>query len=1323
MDQAKNHHRRSYAQWGAVREALRSSRMGMPLRKKSPGAPSPLSCQQRRLLYVNAFEGGGPAYNCAFLLTLHGSLNEKLLEKAIDAIAQRHVVLRTTFVREGLDTIQRLDEGWHFRFTTRPSSISSEDDVREFAENEAHCVFDPASAPPWKSILVSLDGNRHVVLLVFHSLIFDRWSMAIFLAELSRNYLSYVHNTAPMLSELPLDYADFSFSQREFIGSDRYNQLLIYWKNTLKNIPATSTFLSDYPRPPQQTYRGMKLFFTIDGARFEGLERLCRAFDSSFYTIFLSAFSILLARYSQQRDLCIGTPITSRNHRETHRLIGPFVNMLAVRIDCRKDISFKEFLKTVERNTMDAFAHQDMPFEKLVEELRHDRTVSHNPLFQVLFMYQNIRINKINAGPVSGEASIVNTKTSVADVGICIDEGEAAFSCFVEFNTDLYERTSAQRIVTHFTALIDEILSHPDKNIDEFEMISSAERNELLRPSQTNIPRPDKCTLRSLFENQAEKTPGAVAAIAGNCVSTYRELNECANRFAHFLIAKGVTHGDVTGVLLPRGLQQLQASIGALKAGATLIGLDPNCPHAYLEKIVLDSKMRYCIGTGQNQFIAQDQFHFYSPDAALACQEFGNPGVSENYQDKAIIIYTSGSTGKPKGVILENHGIINHAFAKIEDLELCEKDFFCHNLSTSFVASLWLTWAPLFIGAKIKIYPESVFKDTYVFFEHLDKDRITVVEMVPGLLQSYLTLLRSGKPKLELSSLKKIVLTGEPVPPALVDSFYRDYRIALINAYGQTECSDDTFHYKIPVSIKTSYVPIGNPIKNISAYILDEQRRLQPSGACGELCISGTGVAAGYLNDPNLTSEKFVADPFFPDRRMFLSGDRARLRPDGTVEALGRIDNTVKIRGHKIDVREVENCLLEFPEISSVAVSPYKNGRGDWALCAYVSSPVKVCENLLHKRLFSKLPGYMVPSRTMQLDFLPLTVTGKIDKKALPIPGDKDRDVLTHHVGNPEKTSETEKLLITLWEKALNRSVGKNDDFFEIGGHSLLAVELVWEIERAFNKQVPASILFEAPTIRQLAQLIDAEDAEPTSSLLKINDGRGPFPLICFHAVGGEVFFYRQLASRLKEECPVYGVRFPENFPIGIDACSFERLSQRYSEEICRNFPLTPVLLCGMAAGGILAYETARRLKERNRDIRLLVLFDSVPPNTGSTKQFFIRRIKHFIKEPVRRKIRFLRGIIGRALGLLTEQEKGLLMRNRAAKSYIARPYQGSMTIVLSEEYYKTRGINFFKAWEKCALGGVGYEYIPATPHEGLLDLPFVVPMAEKIKALIRSSV
>jgi len=1063
-------------------------------------------------------------------------------------------------------------------------------------------------------MLFRLSAVEQVLLITVHHIVFDGWSSGIFLQELAAIYDAYSKEQPFPLSPLSAQYFDFAHTQRQRLHGKVLENHLSFWRRKLEGSPPRLALPVDHPIPSLRNHSGTRYPLVLGGELTTSLKALGRGEGPTLFTTLLAALVALLYRYTRDEDIVVATVVAGRLQARSRTLIGCFTNILVLRTDVSGEPTFRELLDRVFRTAFEAFYHQELPFQNVVSELNPERALSTSPLFQVMLVLHDYPLPSVEMPGLSVELLEIHTGTAKFDLTLELQEQKGRLVGWLEYHNELFEVETIARMVGHFQTLLDGAVRDPDRRLSELPLLTEAERRRLLIEfNATARPLPE-ATLPALFEVQAARTPEAVALICGAESLSYAELNARANRLAHHLIGLGVGPETIVGICLERSAEMVVGILGILKAGGAYLPLDPTYPSDRLAFMLSDAGA-FLVVTDRRSTVTLTCHHVRSVwldrDAKIiGGQPESNPGRGAGPSQLAYIIYTSGSTGKPKGVAVEHRQILNRLAWMWDAYPFAPREVSCQKTALSFVDSLWELLGPLLKGVPSAIVPDAILRDPHTFVRTLAEHRITRLWVVPALLRSILETDVNLRERLPL--LKFWVTSGETLSPELFQQFReRMPHAVLYNLYGTSEVWDATWFNPETWRDLRWRVPIGRPIDNVQAYVLDPRWQPVPIGVPGELYVAGAGLARGYLNRPGLTAERFVANPYGLHRgtRMYRTGDLARWRADGTLEFLGRADHQVKIRGFRIEPGEVEAALATHPSVAQAAVVARDDGPGGRQLVAYVvPAPGAAPEpSYLRRHLAAFLPEYMVPAAFVVLEALPLTPSGKLDHTGLPAPG--EAALAPCETYTPPR-SATEVEMAAIWAEVFQLSqVGIHDNFFDLGGHSLMAIETISRINATFPIKLTLRRFFETPTVAGLARALDDNLPVEFQSSLRLLKPGGPGPaLFLVHDNNGDTLLYENLARRMPEMVRVFGVE-PYSTPYcPILHTSITDMAAYYMQQIRQIQPEGPYFLGGLCAGGEIALEVALQLESQCHRIGFVLLFDAValqlPTNAESTDYY-----------------------------------------------------------------------------------------------------------------------
>ncbi|HKR15452.1 MAG TPA: amino acid adenylation domain-containing protein, partial [Pyrinomonadaceae bacterium] len=1064
----------------------------------------PLSFAQQRLWFIDQLEPNSFLYNVSTTVRIEGRLNVPAFQRSFDEIVRRHETLRTTFRLVDRQPVQVIADAAEVTIDVVDlealSTGEKEQESRRRLLAEAQLPFDLSRGPLFRVKLARLSAEEHIFLLCMHHIISDGWSLGVLVREVAALYRSFLADEPSTLPELPIQYADFVLWQREWLQGDTLAEHLEYWKKQLAGAPAVLELPADRPRPAVNTHRGAKQSLTLPAELSAAIKSVSEHEGVTLFMTLLAAFQTLLHRYSSQDEIVIGTPIANRNRAETEGLIGFFVNTLLLRTDFAGNPSFRQLLGRVRDVALGAYAHQDLPFEKLVEELQPERSLSHTPLFQTAFVFQNAPIGRLELSglrltPLGGDNG-----TAKFDLTLVMEETDRGLIGSIEYNTDLFDTETIQRMLGHYEYLLEGIVADPDRTVCELPLLTLPEQRQLLEWNPTDTVYPVGHSLHTIFETQAALTPNAVALVFENERLTYGELNSRANQLAHHLRARGVKAEARVGVMLERSLEMVVSLLGILKAGGAYVPLDPDYPHERLAFMLADAEV-HCLITEtrlQSQLAMTPGVICLDTERdEIANQSDSNPVSDVSAGNLAYVIYTSGSTGKPKGVTV-SHGNVMRLFAATDEwFHFDDRDVWTLFHSYAFDFSVWELWGALLYGGRLVVVPYLVSRSPEAFHQLLVKEQVTVLNQTPSAFRQLIHAEEIAGAKPQDLALRLVIFGGEALEiPSLRPWFDRhgDQKPLLVNMYGITETTVHVTYRPLSFADLHGGSVIGGPIPDLQVYVLDAYMQPVPVGVPGEMYVGGDGVARGYLRQPALTATRFVPDPFSKKRGacLYRTGDLARYLRNGDLEYLGRIDHQVKIRGFRIELGEIEAVLLTHNGVREAVVMAREDSPGEKRLAAYLVLDDEQSTSIGDLRGFLKerLPDYMIPSVFVVLDRLPLTSNGKVDRRALPAP-DRTRPELERLYVAP--TTFSEKVLVDGWAEALGvEQVGIHDNYFELGGDSIRSVGLL-ALARERGLDFSLQQLFQYQTVYELAREIDAgvEIDNPVPDMI-----RQPFGLL-----------------------------------------------------------------------------------------------------------------------------------------------------------------------------------------------------------------------------------
>ena len=996
----------------------------------------PLSFPQQRMWFLYQLDSQTPFYNENLQLRIIGALNVSALEQSLNEIIRRHEALRTIFPTVDGFAVQRIIPTLAVNIPVVDLEGLKEAEVQQIITKEVRQSFDLSKSPLLRVTLLRLEPEFYLLILTIHHIIMDGWSMGIFIKELSALYQAFSTSSPTPLSDLTIQYGDFTIWQRQWLTEEVQQQQLDYWKQQLADAPLLLDLPTDYPRPSVQTFSGALKEFKLNSNLTAQLKSLSQKLGTTLFVTLLAAFAVLLHRYSGQDDICIGSPFANRNRTETEPLIGFFVNTLVLRTQIKENSSFSDFITQVQQVFLDAYAHQDVPFEQIVEVLQPARSPSYNPLFQVMFALENISLDALNLADISMTPEIIEQGTAKFDLNLLMFETQQGIIGSLEYNTDLFEADTIARMTDHFQILLEAIVSNPNHRVRELPLLTEAERHQLLvewNDTQTGYPQ-DKC-IHQLFEEQLQRNPDAVAVVFGNQQLTYQQLNTQANQLAHYLYSLGVKADVLVGICVERSVEMIVGILGILKAGGAYVPLDPEYPTERLSFILEDTQLSVILTQEKLVQKLSDRLQgdFTKRKADVICldsnwdiisqQTQQNPTTTIKPDNLAYVIYTSGSTGKPKGVAIEHRALVNHMSWMQATFPVEATDKLLQKTPFGFDASVWEFYAPLLVGGQLIIAQPEGHRNAEYLARTIYDQKITILQGVPSLLQ----ILLQTPTFATCFSLKRIFCGGEALPVKLVQQCRNLLSAEVINLYGPTEATIDTTYSQCVIQTDQTMMPIGRPISNTQVYILDRHLQPLPINVSGELYIGGDGLARGYFNRPDLTAEKFIPNPFSnqPGSRLYKTGDLARYLPDGNIEYLGRIDSQVKIRGFRIELGEIEAVLAQHPDVREAAVMVREDIPSNKRIVAYIVSNLIPERIPYHSECQLELDGNMVNLHTEDISNggvgllgLPAIADGKRVRLNLLLPGESEPRWLSGTVAWSHPLHTGIKFLLNTTEQA-----------------------------------------------------------------------------------------------------------------------------------------------------------------------------------------------------------------------------------------------------------------------------------------------------------------
>ncbi len=1159
----------------------------LPVSRQQPLA---LSYAQERQWFLWQLDPHSAAYHVPSTLRLRGWLDHAALQRSFDSLVARHESLRTQVHQ---------DEGQAFQIIRENGTVAilheqvNEADMQRRVETEIAQPFDLQQGPLLRVTLLRLAEDDHVLVLVQHHIVSDGWSMQVMVDELVQLYAAYSQGQDLQLPALPIQYADYAQWQRDWMTGGERDRQMGYWQALLGGEPSVLELPLDRPRPSVQSFRGASLEIKLAPAFVAELKALAQREDVTLFIVLLASFQALLHRYSGQQDIRVGVPIANRNRVETERLVGFFVNTQVLKGDFDAQLTVTQLLQQAKHRALDAQSHQDLPFEQLVEALQPERSLSRNPLFQVLFNHQSqarLASTSQQLPDLRIEGLEWGTQTAQFDLSLDTQETVDGLWATLTYATDLFDAATPNRMARHWQNLLQAMLDDPHQRVAQLPLLEPLEHQVIVE--QWNDTAQDyrlEDSVQRQIEAQVRRTPNAQALVFGAQTLSYTQLNARANRLAHRLIQAGVAPDVLVGVAMERSIEMVVALLAVLKAGGAYVPLDPDYPRERLAYMLQDSNVPLLltqahllqalpVSAPSHCLVVEPDDHWLSEYADT------DPDVAVDAENLAYVIYTSGSTGQPKGAGNRHCALTNRLLWMQQAYTLGAEDTVLQKTPFSFDVSVWEFFWPLMTGARLVVAAPGDHRDPSKLVELINRHQVTTLHFVPSMLHAFL----QDSQVASCQGLRRIICSGEALPVGVQQHVFAELpNTGLFNLYGPTEAAIDVTHWTCVDEHRDS-VPIGRPISNLRTYVLDAQLQPVAVGVAGELYLGGVGLARSYHRRPSLTAERFVPCPFQPGTRLYRTGDRVRQRRDGVIEYIGRLDHQVKLRGLRIELGEIEARLLEHPLVRDASVQVHEGKY----LVGYVvlQDSTLAWRDALSTHLLAHVPDYMVPAQWVLLDHMPLSPNGKLDRKALPAP---DSNLHERHFVAARNTLE--QALVAIWREVLElEQVSVEDNFFELGGHSLLVLMLKERIRKAVGVELSVSQLMLNPSVAGQAACL--EGSAGSSLIVRLNSQSRGTPLYLFHPSYGSVHCYKAIALALREHRPVMGVMCRALAEEGSEVPAWAAMVEDYTTQLLKAQPEGPFRLAGWSLGGNLAMEVAYGLEQAGRQVECVGWIDASPP-------------------------------------------------------------------------------------------------------------------------------
>lgn len=1300
--------------------------------------PTVLSYSQKRLWLLQKLFPDNPFYQYGHIYRFRGHLNIDFLQQSFRPLTEKYSILRTTFqeTAQGPRQVAQASSSLHIEVEDL-SAIPQDQQIQQAEQiirTDLSKTFDLTQLPLIRLKLLRFSETSHWLVLNMHHIVIDRWSLDLINKEISGQYLALKNNEpVPELSPLPFQYSDYARWQQNQKVSDKD---LDYWLKKLSGDLPSFSFPPDFPRPAIPSYQGAMLNRPLSTELTHRLRAFCKEANTTMYVVLLSAFKAVLHLYSDQNDILVGSPFSNRDKSSLEQIVGLFNETVVLRTAVSAEISFRALVEKVKTTTFEALAHKNVPFETLVQKLNPERQGSHNPLFQVMFSYKTMVPPPDFGEDIQVEEDTLDMRVAKFDLTLYGLDSDAGLVIDLVYATDLYKAATAERLMDYLEMFLEEVTHKPDIGLGQISLLNPAEKKLLINDwNNTQAQVPDKSGIHQFMENQALRHPTRKAVVFQGAALSYSDLNAQAEAVAQKLLSLGVQADTPVGLYCRRSIEMVVGIFGILKAGAAYLPLDPEYPAERIAFMLSDSETSLILsqeeltpqlpGTSGRTVIT---FESIASNPTSSSREL--PSISPD--QLAYIIYTSGSTGLPKGVPITHANLIHSTAARFS---FYPEDPSCFLLMSSFsfdssVAGIF--WS-LCSGGKLLLAKKRIEQDIDELSQLIFQHGVTHTLMLPSLY----TLLLAHSPAERLRSLNSVIVAGEACPNVLVHQHFQCLpAVKLYNEYGPTEASVWCIAHEIQPADQHT-VPIGRPIDNTQVYILNKALKPVPIGAAGELYIAGNGLASGYLNRPELSRERFIRNPFSEDQqvKMYKTGDLARYTDIGIIEFLGRADHQIKIRGHRVEPDEIAALLLNFPNLKEAVVIARQSNElkpSAYQLIAYFNGIEADQIDELREFLRVKLPDYMIPAALIRLETFPRLPNGKIDRKALPAP--EETDFVRHSEFVPPGT-ELEIQLAEIWQQILQKEqIGINDNFFDIGGDSILSIQIVAQARKA-GLSLAANQLFQHQTIAELSKSITEKDPDIHSSLVPLKKNGQQSPLFCIHSGGAHVFFYQALAKNFGADRPLYALQ-----PKGLEKeghyhAGIEDMAAFYIQEIKQVQSNGPYHILGTCFSNAVALEMAKQLRGQGEEIAKLFIIDSAPvhllgniPNNKkltTLKRFWglVRRGDLYrIKQKISNRFKSTNKRLERLEKIKPEKDLREMIEslNGAYNQYNWSPFSGKIDFIRSSEFHNRSDKKYhLQQWNKLAKNGLDIHVVPGH-HLTLFEEPEVQGLAQKLEACLR---